>query len=52
MQTNVQKGATKQMNKVTRRRTSTMSRVSSANRRDTIRINAQRKGLQDFSEME
>jgi hypothetical protein len=43
MQTNVRKGATKKMNKIAGRWTSTISLVSSANRRDTIQIDAQRK---------
>jgi hypothetical protein len=51
MGTNVWKGATKQTNKVARRKTLTISLVSSANRWDTIQINAQRRVLQDFSEL-
>jgi N-methylhydantoinase A/oxoprolinase/acetone carboxylase beta subunit len=51
MRRNVQKGTTKQTNKVARRKTSAISLVSSANRRDTIQIYAQRKVLKDFSEL-
>jgi hypothetical protein len=42
----------KQTNKVAKRRTSTISLGLSANRRDTIQINAQRKVHEDFSELE
>jgi hypothetical protein len=51
MRKNVQKRTTKQTVQVARRRTSTISLVTHASNKDTIRINAQRKVLQDLSEM-
>jgi hypothetical protein len=51
MRTNVQKGTRKQTDRTVGRWISTISLVSSANRRDIIQINAHRKVLQDFSEL-
>jgi hypothetical protein len=51
LRTNAQKWTTKQIDKVVWRRTSVWSLVTSANKRDTMQINAQRKVLEDFSKL-
>jgi hypothetical protein len=51
MRTNVRKRVTKHIDQVVLRRTSTISLVTHASNKDTIHINAQRKVLQDLSEL-
>jgi hypothetical protein len=51
LQTNVHKGTTKQTDMVVWRRTSVWSLVTSANKRDTMQIDALRKVLEDFSKL-